>query len=66
MHKIMQRHTSFRLVVYLVVLFLLDSSETPGEDVDSDGSELSTVSKISSVSMLSTQSERPRNIRKQG
>ncbi|CAF3463069.1 unnamed protein product [Rotaria socialis] len=43
-----------------------DSSEIPGEDVDSDGSELSTVSKISSVSMLSTQSERPRTIRKQG
>ncbi|CAF4144395.1 unnamed protein product, partial [Rotaria magnacalcarata] len=42
-----------------------DSSETAGEDVDSDGSELSTVSKISSVSMLSTQSERPRTIRKQ-
>ncbi|CAF0942842.1 unnamed protein product [Rotaria sp. Silwood1] len=43
-----------------------DSSETPGDDVDSDGSELSTVSKISSVSMLSTQSERPRNTRKLG
>ncbi|CAF1216277.1 unnamed protein product [Rotaria sordida] len=43
-----------------------ESSETPGDDVDSDGSELSTVSKISSVSMLSTQSERPRTIRKQG
>lgn len=44
----------------------LEPSETPGEDVDSDGSELSTVSKISSVSMLSTQSERPRAARKQG
>ncbi|CAF3862045.1 unnamed protein product [Rotaria sp. Silwood2] len=43
-----------------------ESSETPGDDVDSDGSELSTVSKISSVSMLSTQSERPRTTRKQG
>ncbi|CAF1429769.1 unnamed protein product [Adineta steineri] len=42
-----------------------EPSETPGDDVDSDGSELSTVSKISSVSMLSTQSERPRNARKQ-
>ncbi|UJR09234.1 hypothetical protein I4U23_013480 [Adineta vaga] len=43
-----------------------EPSETPGDDVDSDGSELSTVSKISSVSMISTQSERPRNIRKIG
>ncbi|CAF1657069.1 unnamed protein product, partial [Adineta ricciae] len=43
-----------------------EPSETPGDDVDSDGSELSTVSKISSVSMLSTQSERPRNVRKTG
>ncbi len=34
--------------------------------MDSDGSELSTASKISSVSMLSTQSERPRAARKQG
>ena len=34
--------------------------------MDSDGSELSSVSKISSVSMLSTQSERPRHTRKQG
>lgn len=44
----------------------LEPSETPGDDVDSDGSELSTVSKISSVSMLSTQSERPRATRKHG
>jgi hypothetical protein len=43
----------------------IEPSETPGDDVDSDGSELSSVSKISSVRMLSTQSERPRNIRKQ-
>jgi hypothetical protein len=48
------------------VTFRLESSETPGDDVDSDGSELSTVSKISSVSMLSTQSERPRASRKPG
>jgi regulating synaptic membrane exocytosis protein 2 len=43
-----------------------EPSETAGDDVDSDGSELSTVSKISSVSMLSTQSERPRTTRKLG
>lgn len=43
-----------------------ESSETPGDDMDSDGSELSTVSKNSSTSMLSIQSERPRAARKQG
>ncbi|CAF2707840.1 unnamed protein product [Rotaria sp. Silwood2] len=40
------------------------SMETPSDDVDSDGSELSSVSKISSTSMISTQSERPRTTRK--
>ncbi|CAF3784330.1 unnamed protein product [Rotaria sordida] len=40
------------------------SMETPSDDVDSDGSELSSASKMSSTSMLSTQSERPQNIRK--
>lgn len=48
------------------VLRRVEPSETPGEDVDSDGSELSTASKISSVSMMSTQSERPRAPRKLG
>lgn len=43
-----------------------ESSEIPGDDMDSDGSELSTVSKNSSTSMLSIQSERPRAARKQG
>lgn len=43
-----------------------ESSETPGDDMDSDGSELSTVSKNSSTSMLSIQSERPRAARKTG
>ncbi|CAF4936220.1 unnamed protein product, partial [Rotaria socialis] len=33
--------------------------EAPGDDIDSDGSELSSASKISSTSMLSAKSERP-------
>ncbi|CAF3542722.1 unnamed protein product [Adineta steineri] len=40
------------------------SSETQAEDVDSDGSELSSGSRMSSASILSTQSERPRYLRK--
>jgi hypothetical protein len=42
-------------------LLIIDSSDTPGDDIDSDGSELSSASKISSNSMLA---ERPRNVRK--
>ncbi|UJR36942.1 hypothetical protein I4U23_029651 [Adineta vaga] len=41
------------------------SSETHADDVDSDGSELSSASRLSSISALSTQSERPRHLRKQ-
>ncbi|CAM4895992.1 unnamed protein product [Rotaria socialis] len=40
------------------------SMEAPGDDIDSDGSELSSASKISSTSMLSAKSERPGIIRK--
>ncbi|CAF4540050.1 unnamed protein product [Rotaria sp. Silwood1] len=51
---------------YRRVLTKRHSMETPSDDIDSDGSELSSVSKFSSTSMLSTQSERPRPIRKHG
>jgi hypothetical protein len=54
----------FNLESIINFFFITDSSETPADDVDSDGSELSSVSKISSTSALSTQSERPRNLRK--
>ncbi|CAF1114513.1 unnamed protein product [Rotaria magnacalcarata] len=40
------------------------SMEAPGDDIDSDGSELSSASKLSSTSMLSAKSERPGIIRK--
>jgi len=51
-------------LILLNFLFIIDSFETPGDDVDSDGSELVSISKISSTTILPTQLERSQNIRK--
>lgn len=53
---------SFFVSIYIVCF--IDSVEAPGDDIDSDGSELSSASKMSSMSVLSTQSERPGIMRK--
>jgi hypothetical protein len=63
--KTIKKHRNilnFNLIIK--VLFLIGSLEASNDDVDSDGSELSSVSKISSTSMLSNHPERSRTIQK--
>ena len=57
--KTIKKRCKKKFLFEINIYFVIDSLDTPGDDIDSDGSELSSISKINSV-----QPERTRQIHK--